>query len=151
MAVLIRILTAGLISGLALGFFLKAVEANGGPLVYTLLLNVDFIPMIGSVKWPEWIEFFFHLIVSFFLAAGFYFLCSKGKKPFSAAFLVTTPAIFLYFPLAALAQKPVPSLTDLEAILWWTAGHALYAAVLGAFGLPWAKKNAQRHNQKIKQ
>lgn len=51
----------GLISGILLGLFLKLVENITGILVYTLLLNIDFIPGVGAIKWTEPIEFIFHL------------------------------------------------------------------------------------------
>lgn len=140
MAPLTFILISGAVSGLALGFFLKAVEYSFGDLVYTLLLNVDFIPVINQVIWPEWMEFLFHLIVSFFIAAGYFLLLKRWDRPVLLAFLVTIPAVFLYFPLSVLARKTVPAVDDISAIAWWTAGHLLYAVLLGLFGKKMKRK-----------
>ncbi|MCP3761867.1 hypothetical protein NLX67_05645 [Domibacillus sp. A3M-37] len=134
MALIKPVLQTGAVTGLFLGFFLKGIELFTGKGVYTLLLNVDFIPIINQVLWPEWIEFFFHLLVSLLIAAGFFLLLPKTKRPYSTAFLLTLPAIFLYFPLSALACKSVPEMDDMRAFFWWTAGHILYALILGLYG-----------------
>ena len=127
-------LLAGSSAGLILGFFLKGIEVATGKAVYRLLLNVDFIPIVNQVLWPEWIEFFFHLLASFLIAAVFFLLLPKTKRPYKTAFLLTLPAFFLYFPLSALAHKPVSEMNDIQAFAWWTAGHMLYALTLGLYG-----------------
>jgi hypothetical protein len=134
MAFLKPALYAGMIAGFGLGFFLKGIERLTNIAVYTLLLNVDFIPVINKVLWPEWMEFFFHLIISLFIAAGFFSLLPKTKHPYVTAFLLTLPAVFLYFPLALLAHKPVSKVNDIQAFFLWTTGHILYALVLGLHG-----------------
>lgn len=134
MALIKPIFLTGSVTGLVLGFFLKGVQLFTGEGVYTLLLNVDFIPVINQVRWPEWIEFFFHLIVSFFIATGFFNILPKIKRPYVTASLLTIPAVLLYFPLSALAHKPVPEMNDLQAFGWWAAGHILYALILGLGG-----------------
>ena len=128
-------LFAGAISGIALGFLLKAIEAITGKLVYTLLLNVDFIPIIGQINWPEWIEFVFHLFISLIIGVIYsigssrYF--SKQRKAQAIlAYILTLPTVFLYFPLTYLAIKPTPGLWDFTAITYWTLGHVIYAAIL---------------------
>ena len=55
---------AGFISGLFLGLFLKVIQHQFGIKVYTLLLNVDYIPVLKEIKFPEIIEFSFHLLIS---------------------------------------------------------------------------------------
>ncbi|MCA0987923.1 hypothetical protein [Guptibacillus algicola] len=130
-------LIAGTISGIILGFLLKGIEASTGILVYTLLLNIDFIPIIGNIEWPETIEFIFHLIISLAIGVvysiGSYRYFHKRKvAQVVFSYLLTLPTVFLYFPLTYLAEKPTPPLTDIVAIGYWTLGHAVYAAVLFA-------------------
>ncbi|WP_046175168.1 hypothetical protein [Domibacillus indicus] len=134
MASITYILLAGASAGLALGLFLKGVEAATGIAVYKLLLNVDFIPYINQVLWPEWAEFIFHLFISFLLSAGFFAILLKSKHPYTISFLLTLPAVFLYFPLSWLAHKPVPAANNMQAFAWWAAGHILYAFTLALFG-----------------
>ena len=52
-------ISIGMFSGIILGLCLKWIEWLTGKQVYTLLLNVDFIPIIGPIQWPEWVEFVF--------------------------------------------------------------------------------------------
>jgi len=128
-------LIAGTIAGIALGFILKGIEAVTGKLVYTLLLNVDFIPIIGDIKWSEWIEFLFHLLISLIIGVVYsignsrYFPNQK-KAQAIFAYVLTLPTVFLYFPLTYLAIKPTPDLWDVTAISYWTFGHLIYAALL---------------------
>ncbi|MCM3672841.1 hypothetical protein M3699_02880 [Peribacillus simplex] len=49
----------GLINGILLGVIMKWVEMFSGKQVYKLLLNVDFLPVIGDVSWSEASLFFF--------------------------------------------------------------------------------------------
>jgi hypothetical protein len=120
----------GIISGIFLGVLLKSVEVYTNHKVYTLLLNIDFIPILGKVTWPELIEFSFHLIVSLLLGLVFYYLSDKwnaGKKQrWILAAILTIPALLLYFPLSLLAVKEVPSITDWGAFLYWTGAHFLF-------------------------
>ncbi|KUP07662.1 hypothetical protein Q73_04835 [Bacillus coahuilensis m2-6] len=122
----------GTISGLLLGFFLKGIEYLTGVKVYTLLLNVDFIPIIGDIQWPEFIEFFFHCIISFLIGILYLYIIEKssnkwfGEHPLFTSFLITLPTIPLYFPLVLLAEKTVPPLWDIVAFTYWGLGHIVY-------------------------
>ncbi|MFP3786948.1 hypothetical protein, partial [Burkholderia sp. SIMBA_024] len=46
----------GILSGVVLGFFLKTIQFYTGEKVYTLLLNIDFVPGLPPTL-PEFIEF----------------------------------------------------------------------------------------------
>ncbi|WP_052302381.1 hypothetical protein [Bacillus sp. SG-1] len=124
----------GIISGVILGIILKITEILTKLKVYTLLLNIDFIPVAGDINWPELMEFLFHLIVSVFLGILFYYLASRlnfdNKQRFFLAAGLTFPALLLYFPLSILAEKDVPALNDWAALFYWSTGHLLYAVCL---------------------
>ncbi|MEH7584349.1 hypothetical protein V7170_21015, partial [Priestia megaterium] len=118
-------ISIGMLSGIILGLCLKWIEWLTGKQVYTLLLNVDFIPMIGPIQWPEWVEFVFHLLIA--AAIGIVFVYIVGKlnnmsirKIVLCSFLLTLPTIPLYFPLTLLALKPTPAVDDAVAIFYWT-------------------------------
>jgi ribose/xylose/arabinose/galactoside ABC-type transport system permease subunit len=124
-----------MLSGIILGLCLKWIEWLTGKQVYTLLLNVDFIPIIGPIQWPEWVEFVFHLLIA--AAIGIVFVYIVGKlnnmsirKIVLCSFLLTLPTIPLYFPLTLLALKPTPAVDDAVAIFYWTAGHLIFSAAL---------------------
>ncbi len=128
-------ISIGMLSGIILGLCLKWIEWLTGKQVYTLLLNVDFIPIIGPIQWPEWVEFVFHLLIA--VAIGIVFVYIVGKlnnmsirKIVLCSFLLTLPTIPLYFPLTLLALKPTPAVDDTVAIFYWTAGHLIFAAAL---------------------
>ena len=128
-------ISIGMLSGIILGLCLKWIEWLTGKQVYTLLLNVDFIPIIGPIQWPEWVEFVFHLLIA--AAIGIVFVYIVGKlnnmsirKIVLCSFLLTLPTILLYFPLTLLALKPTPAVDDAVAIFYWTAGHLIFSAAL---------------------
>ncbi|MFP7733681.1 hypothetical protein ACLHDF_09730 [Priestia aryabhattai] len=128
-------ISIGILSGIILGLCLKSIEWLTGKQVYTLLLNVDFIPIIGPIQWPEWVEFGFHLLIAVVIGIVFVYIVDKLtnrsiQKIILCSFLLTLPTIPLYFPLTLLALKPTPAVDDALALFYWTAGHLIFAAVL---------------------
>ncbi|RWZ55171.1 hypothetical protein EQV77_11005 [Halobacillus fulvus] len=125
----------GTISGIVLGVYMWFVELATGKLVYTLLMNVDFIPVIGDIEWPAFIEFLFHMIVSWIIGILFVFtlkhwLEDTNKNQWLLSIVLTAIASTTYVPLTILAIKETPALTDGVAILYWLIGHVLYAVTL---------------------
>jgi hypothetical protein len=122
----------GVVSGTILGLLLKLLQTVTGIKVYTLLLNVDFIPYVGIIHWPEWIEFIFHLLVSCLIGIVYVMLINlfklKGISVWLVSLALTLPAFFLYFPLSSLAIKDVPAPHNVTAILLWLFGHLIYGA-----------------------
>ncbi|MGD7043545.1 hypothetical protein [Jeotgalibacillus proteolyticus] len=128
----------GLLSGFLLGFILKGMEAATSLKVYTLLLNIDFIPIIGDILWPEWIEFLFHLIIAVIIGIVYWYGAQKitgWAKLIVFAFLLTFPVIFLYFPLSFLAIKEVPEPGNMIAFGLWSTAHFIYMFSLPVFYL----------------
>ncbi len=134
-------LVAGIVSGLALGAFLKATQAATGSKVYTLLLNVDFVPFLPQPL-PEWFEFALHLLFSIGIALVYTAVVTRfpatRRRAFALGVAAGLAAAPLYFPLAALSDR-VPAIDDLEAFFWWTAGHLLYGILLGLLGRKFAR------------
>ncbi|MFE8703690.1 hypothetical protein ACFYKX_24280 [Cytobacillus sp. FJAT-54145] len=133
-----RILNAtviGIISGIVLGAVLKVIEEQTTKKVYTLLLNIDFIPILNSIQFGEMGEFLFHLLFSIILSF-IYMSWTEKSSPNSAlayfvkASIVTFPTILLYFPLSFLALKEVPAINDIQSIMFWTFGHFMYVIAL---------------------
>lgn len=125
---------AGTISGAGLALFLWIIEQLFDYRVFTLLLNIDFIPVVGGINWPVIIEFLFHMFVSWVIAAGYsVYLRIKPRTNFqewTVVFILSIGAGLSYFPLSQLAIKPVPSITDFTAVMYWFIGHFLYAVLL---------------------
>jgi hypothetical protein len=124
----------GIASGILLGMVLKFLQSLTGINVYILLLNVDFIPYLGDVRWAEWVEFLFHLIISCLIGILFVKLIHQfkltGRAIWILSFALTLPAFLLYFPLSSLAIKEVPGILDPPGISLWFIGHLVYGASL---------------------
>lgn len=126
----------GTASGVVLGMYMWFVELVTGKKVYTLLMNVDFIPVIGSIDWPVAMEWLFHMIISWIIGVVFVRAFAKkvldetNRNQWLLAIVLTALASTTYVPLTILAIKETPSLTDGAAIGYWLIGHVLYAITL---------------------
>lgn len=131
----------GLWSGIALGLFFKLVQALTGSLVYTLLLNVDFLPLARPLhleQLPEWLEFLLHLTVSLALGVFCVLLVRRGWRPVRTGLLLGLLPAPLFVPLTLLSER-TPRLDDTEALAWWLAGHLLYGVLLACWGIRYKK------------
>lgn len=125
----------GTTSGIVLGLYLWFVEQVTGERIYTLLMNVDFIPIIGEIDWPMVIQWLFHMIISWIIGiiyayALLYCLKDTNLQRWIIAILLTAIAAATYVPLTILAVKDTPELTDSLAVFYWLIGHVLYAVTL---------------------
>lgn len=131
-----RVLYIGVFSGILLGLVLKLIESLTEVRVYTLLLNVDFIPFIGSIMWGETLEFVFHVLISISIAFIFVYLAHQfhiGEslpKLFLLSFIICLPTFPLYFLLSSLAIKEVPVWNDWLAFIYWGFAHFIYVWTL---------------------
>ncbi len=125
-------LLAGLISGIVLGLVLKWIQYRTGSLVYTLLLNIDFIPLLPP-RLPEWLEFALHLVVALVLGVLFRWWITRWQHPWLAGLTLGFASSLLFFPLTMLSDR-VPAVQDWQAYMYWLSGHVLYGMVLGAAG-----------------
>lgn len=130
----IKVSAAGLFAGIILGLFLKLVQSLTGLKVYTLLLNVDYIPILKNYKFSEINEFFLHLVIS--MALGFFVyeflkgkLWSNDRKKILVLKLSLVVGLLLY-PTTMFSGR-TPTITSTNSFLLWMAGHALYGIILG--------------------
>lgn len=125
----------GLISGLFLAIFLKVVEHFTHYKVYTLLLNVDYIPYVNTFVFPELIEVGFHQIVSIALAVCLYILIvyrkisSRKNIIFISTFVCFIIGIAL-FPTTTFSDR-TPEFTSIASFSYWIVGHIIYGYILG--------------------
>lgn len=124
-----KIIGIGLITGFVLNYYFKLIEGLTGDKVYTLLLNVDYFPILKNYVFPEWIEITFHLVVSLVLAFVYSFLWTKWKHPFLWTVVTSLVIGLLIYPSTGLSDR-TPEVTDISALLWWQSGHLLYGLTL---------------------
>ncbi|WKL00442.1 hypothetical protein Q0F98_25625 [Paenibacillus amylolyticus] len=122
----------GILSGVVLGFFLKVIQGYTGEQVYTLLLNIDFVPGLPSTL-PEFIEFSLHLVVSILIGIFYVWWVRRTGRPMFKGVLLGAASSLLYIPLSQLSSR-VPDLYDVAAIVYWIVGHLLFGIVLGLCG-----------------
>lgn len=126
--------SAGLLAGIILGLFLKFIESVTGIKDYTLLLNVDYIPILKDIKLPELIEFLLHLIVSVVLGVFLYtYLMNKDWPNEQKVRLVVKVSLLiglLLYPTTLLSDR-TPEITNVYSFFFWLVGHGLYGLVLG--------------------
>jgi uncharacterized membrane protein len=125
---------AGIVSGVFLGLFFKGVEEATLIKVYTLLLNVDYVPVIKNYSVPEMIEFIIHLVISVVISIGFLLFYSKrqtsSEKRILSMVLVSLLIGILLYPTTVLSSR-TPSITSISASSYWLLGHMLYGWLLG--------------------
>ncbi|WP_068776182.1 hypothetical protein [Paenibacillus sp. FJAT-26967] len=129
----------GLVPGIILGLMFKTVEFYRLARVYTLLLNVDFIPGFHR-DLPEWFEFSLHLAVSLGLGAAFAVLLRRYSRPWLLGLLLGLVPVPLFVPLTLLSAR-TPEISDRAALFWWIAGHLLYGLLLGLLGRIMSRKH----------
>lgn len=125
----LQVLIIGILTSFILGLFLKLLEVITNLKVYTLLLNIDFIPILGDINFPEGIEFSFHIIVSVILAFVFnYYIIKKSWNWQSILFYVSLSNMvigLLIYPITLLSDR-TPPLLSIFALNFWLVGHLIY-------------------------
>lgn len=125
---------AGILAGFVLGLLMKLVETVTDEKVYTLLMNVDYIPILKEFHFPERVEFSFHLIISILIAiilifSTHYFNWTK-KQILVVSISVNVFIAIVIYPTTLLSDR-TPAFALNEAFLYWLIGHFIYGVVLG--------------------
>ncbi|MGE6368518.1 hypothetical protein ACQKDD_06200 [Planococcus kocurii] len=144
---LLKGLWIGFWSGLILGLLMKWIQSVTGVQIYTLLLNVDFVPVIGTIQWSEVTEFIFHMTISLIIGVVFVYLAKRRNYSFGQlvliSLLMSVPFPFLYFLLSYFAiEANVPAVTDWGAFLYWVFSHLTYSLLLPILYKTFERKNA---------
>jgi len=134
---LLKVILDGIIAGLVLTIFFKVIQFTTGYKVYTLLLNIDYIPVLKHFKFPEVIEVAFHLVVSVVLMIILVVFIHQLNTRSTTRIIVICISInlvigALYFPTTTLSER-TPSITSFPSIGYWLLGHTLYGYILGIF------------------
>lgn len=128
----LNLLWIGIVTGTIFGLLLKAMQALSGKEVYTLLLNVDYIPWFRDRVFHEVTEFSFHLVVSVVVVFVLYWIFKKMRlahklipymltNGFIAAMLFTTTSF----------SSRTPDVLDTDAFGWWMLAHLIYGLLVG--------------------
>ncbi|PID21209.1 hypothetical protein CSV61_10345 [Sporosarcina sp. P3] len=125
----------GIVTGIFLALFLKVIQSFTEEKVYTLLLNVDYIPIVKEYQFPEVIEVFFHLIVSVVLCIILVILYNKSNgfirnHAILFPFLVNVAIGLVLYPTTSFSDR-TPTVTNTTSLFWWIAGHAAYGLFIG--------------------
>ncbi|UJL46118.1 hypothetical protein KFZ58_17425 [Virgibacillus sp. NKC19-16] len=128
MKIFLNLVVIGIVSGLVLGGVLKTVEQLTGKLVYTLLLNVDYFPVIQDWPLNEVQDFLLHIVVSVGLVIVLYFTLDNGKIHH---YIVMSVLIGGLLYLTTAFSGRTPALTDVTALMYWLMGHLIYGIIVG--------------------
>ncbi len=113
---------------------MKFIQSITSLKVYTLLLNVDYIPFLKELKLSEVVEFGLHMVISIMLAfvMNFYISRKEFGKEAIHRFVIRVSLIvgLLLYPTTLLSDR-TPSITNAYAFAVWMAGHWIYGLVLG--------------------
>ena len=127
-------LVYSLIAGIFLGLFMKWLQDVTGYKVYTLLMNVDYIPILKEYIFPEWIEFTFHLIIAVILAYAIVWVAWKKhytrKQLIRFTIVVNITIAIALYPTTALSDR-TPALYSFPSFGLWLVAHIAYGIVLG--------------------
>ena len=129
MAKMWRWTIVSLFAGVVLGLFLKAVQAWTDVKVYTLLLNIDYIPMLDRLNFGELFELALHLVVGVVIGNVLQRGIDKFKLVQNQRFIVIIVAsltvAITYYPVTTLSER-TPDFLSISAFSWWIIGHFLY-------------------------
>ena len=123
-----------LIAGIFLGLLMKWLQDVTGYKVYTLLMNVDYIPILKDYIFPAWIEFTFHLIVAVILAYAIVWVAWKkhytSNQLIRFTIVVNIIIAIVLYPTTILSDR-TPALFSFPSFGLWLVAHIAYGIVLG--------------------
>ena len=128
----LRIVGIGLGTGLLLSVLYKLIEKTTGNKVYTLLLNVDYIPVFKEFEFPESAEVSFHLVVSIGLCFVLFFVIRKLRVTRIILFCsaINVGIGMLLYPTTAFSER-TPPIDSIPSVSYWLIGHLIYGVLVG--------------------
>jgi hypothetical protein len=131
-----RAFIGGIISGIIMSVFLKVIEELTHLRVYTLLLNVDYIPLLKRVTSNKPLELILHLIVAVIVSVGWFVVLqkinlTKQKSRISTIMMAMCIGLLLY-PSTIMSER-TPSLSSFPSLGFWLLGHLVFGILLSLF------------------
>ena len=131
-----RAFIGGIISGIIMSIFLKGIEELTHLRVYTLLLNVDYIPLLKRVTSNEPLELILHLIVAVIVSVVWFVVLQKinltKKKGRIATIMMAMCIGLLLYPSTIMSER-TPALSSLPSLEFWLLGHLIFGILLSLF------------------
>lgn len=127
-----RLILIGIVAGGIFGLLLKGIQQLNGKRVYTLLLNVDYFPLLKDWELNEVVEFLLHIAVSIIVVWILYVGLRKiGYEQRISPYIWINILIggLLYFTTTF--SERTPELTDMVAFIYWLGGHIIFGALVG--------------------
>lgn len=122
-------LIIGIVSSFVIGLYFKAIEFLFGIKVYTLLLNIDYFPILKKFEFHEVIEFSFHILVSIVIVGLLIIFKIKlnwsSRQTSITVILVSLIIGMLIYPTTALSTR-TPNFISITAFSHWIIGHFLF-------------------------
>ncbi|WP_404456143.1 hypothetical protein LG329_08895 [Virgibacillus necropolis] len=122
----------GIISGIIFGYVFKLIQSITGEMVYTLLLNVDYFPVIHTWNWNELTEFALHVCISIILVILLYYSLKHynlHQKP--SIYICINIIVGMLLWGTTVFSNRTPELMDGTAFSYWLIGHMLYGNIVG--------------------
>ncbi|MFZ3579193.1 hypothetical protein [Virgibacillus sp. DJP39] len=129
---LLTLIGIGSLAGVALGYFLKWIQIISGEKVYVLLLNIDYMPLLGSWLTTEIAEFTLHVCVSIILVIVLYYSIKKLNLRQNLLIYILMNIVIgvLLWGTTTLSNR-TPEFGDVTAFFYWLTGHALFGSIVG--------------------
>jgi len=127
-----RLTLIGIVSGGIFGLLFKVIEQLTGKRVYTLLLNVDYFPLLKDWELNEVVEFSLHIAVSIVVVWILYVGLKKIEYEYRISLYIWANILIgglLYFTTTF--SERTPELTDMVAFTYWIGGHIIFGALVG--------------------
>lgn len=127
-----RLIGIGIIVGGIFGLLFKLIEKLTNKKVYTLLMNVDYFPVIKHWELNEVVEFSLHLFVSVIVVLVlFNGLKRAGSERRIAPYIWLNILIGGLLYVTTTFSERTPELTDMIAFIFWLGGHVIFGALVG--------------------
>ena len=127
-----RLVSIGIVSGSIFGLLLRVIEQITDKKVYTLLMNMDYFPVIKNWELSEVVEFSFHIFVSITVVIVLYYGLRKvGHEHQVSPYIWLNVLIGGLLYLTTIFSERTPELTDMIAFTYWLVGHAIFGVLVG--------------------
>lgn len=128
----IILLFIGTVSGIILAVILGVVQYFTSKQVYTLLVNMDYIPLLNKLPVHPVIGFAFHLVFAIVAILFLYTLLKLLDLHTNILMYVVGNTIggALFYSLTYFSSLS-PPLTDIVAWLYWTVAHTIFGFTVG--------------------
>lgn len=135
---LVSFMMIGVIAGTILAGFLKVIQMLTGIQAYSLLFNMDYIPLLRRVDTVFGMGYLFHYTFCVVSVLGLYFILGifQLEKNMIGYIVVYTIGSAVLYTLTGLSEKP-PSISDYLAWSYWSFGHALFGIAVGFLIRKW--------------